>query len=52
MIEWNSYGPAAGVNFNTTEPYSSNVDDRALHELYLWPWYDAVHDGMAAVMCS
>ena len=51
-LEWNADGPAAGVDFNITEPYSSNADDRTLHELYLWPWYDAVHDGMAAVMCS
>lgn len=51
VIEWNSYD-LPGVTFNITEPYSSNADDRTLHELYLWPWYDAVHDGMAAVMCS
>lgn len=50
--EWNAYGPAAGVLFNITEPYSSNADDRTLHELYLWPWYDAVHAGLASVMCS
>ncbi|RMY57759.1 hypothetical protein D0863_12505 [Hortaea werneckii] len=50
-IEWNSYD-LPGVGFNISEPYSANADDRTLHELYLWPWYDAVHDGMAAVMCS
>jgi len=50
-IEWNSFD-LPGVDFNITEPYSSNIADRALHELYLWPWYDAVHDGMASVMCS
>ena len=48
VIEWNSYG----LGPNITEPYSSNVDDRTLHELYLFPWYDAVHSGMAGVMCS
>lgn len=31
---------------------SSNVDDRTLHELYLWPFADAVYAGVAAVMCS
>ena len=27
------------------------MDDRTLHELYLWPWYDAVKEGMGSVMC-
>ena len=31
---------------------SSNVDDRTLHELYLWPFADAVRAGVASVMCS
>ncbi|KAI9640088.1 hypothetical protein NHQ30_011490 [Ciborinia camelliae] len=31
---------------------SSNVDDRTLHELYLWPFYNAVRSGVANVMCS
>ncbi|KAK3372692.1 glycoside hydrolase family 3 protein [Podospora didyma] len=31
---------------------SSNVDDRTLHELYAWPFGDAVKAGVAAVMCS
>ncbi|KAF7588621.1 hypothetical protein BBP40_005459 [Aspergillus hancockii] len=31
---------------------SSNVDDRTLHELYMWPFYDAVGVGTAAIMCS
>ena len=43
--EWNAYGIDA---FNITEPYSSNVDDRTFHELYLFPWYDAVHSGMVS----
>ena len=47
--EWNDYGI---LSFNITEPYSSNCDDRTLHELYLWPWYDGVYNGLAGVMCS
>ncbi|KAI7664173.1 hypothetical protein KC318_g7877, partial [Hortaea werneckii] len=35
-IEWNSYD-LPGVEFNISEPYSANADDRTLHELYLWP---------------
>jgi len=31
---------------------SANVDDRALHEVYAWPFADAVRAGVAAVMCS
>lgn len=34
------------------ETMSSTVDDRSMHELYLWPFADAVHSGVAAVMCS
>ncbi|KAL9050890.1 MAG: hypothetical protein Q9162_006365 [Coniocarpon cinnabarinum] len=48
-VEWNSYGIA---DFNITEPYSSNCDDRTFHELYLWPWYDAVKAGAAGIMSS
>ena len=31
---------------------SSNADDRTMHELYLWPFADAVHAGVASIMCS
>jgi beta-glucosidase len=31
---------------------SSNIDDRTLHELYAWPFGDAVKAGVASVMCS
>lgn len=34
------------------ESMSSNADDRTLHELYAWPFADAVHANVAAVMCS
>ncbi|KAJ4289371.1 glycoside hydrolase 3 [Collariella sp. IMI 366227] len=34
------------------ETMSSNVDDRAMHELYLWPFADAVHANVASVMCA
>ncbi|OAA54303.1 beta-glucosidase [Niveomyces insectorum RCEF 264] len=32
--------------------YSSNIDDRVLHELYLWPFAEAVHAGAGAVMTA
>ena len=34
------------------ETMSSNIDEKTMHELYLWPYYDSVHAGAAAAMCS
>jgi beta-glucosidase len=34
------------------EAVSSNVADRALHELYVFPFMDALRGGAASVMCS
>lgn len=31
---------------------SSNIGDRAMHEIYLWPFADAVRAGAGGVMCS
>lgn len=31
---------------------SSNIDDRTMHELYLWPFQDSIKAGVASVMCS
>jgi beta-glucosidase len=31
---------------------SSNINDRTMHELYAWPFGDAVRAGVASVMCS
>jgi beta-glucosidase len=38
-----------GVNIAAV---SSNVDDKTMHELYLWPFQDAVLAGSASIMCS
>lgn len=35
-----------------SQSLSSNVDDRTLHEIYLWPFADAVNEGVGSVMCS
>lgn len=35
-----------------TEAVSSNIDDKTMHELYLWPFQDAVLAGSASIMCS
>ncbi|WPH04783.1 glycoside hydrolase family 3 protein [Acrodontium crateriforme] len=35
-----------------SQSVSSNVDDRTMHELYLWPFYDAIKAGAGSVMAS
>lgn len=34
------------------EALSANLDDRTMHELYLWPFANAVRAKVASVMCS
>ncbi|KAI5918027.1 glycoside hydrolase superfamily [Camillea tinctor] len=34
------------------EAVSANIDDKTIHELYLWPFQDAVKAGSANIMCS
>lgn len=31
---------------------STNIDDKTLHELYMWPFQDALRAGTTCVMCS
>ena len=31
---------------------TSNLDDRTMHEIYLWPFAEAVRAGVGAIMCS
>ncbi|KAH8753108.1 beta-glucosidase [Diaporthe sp. PMI_573] len=35
-----------------TEAISSNIDDRTIHELYMWPFASAVKAGTSSIMCS
>jgi beta-glucosidase len=47
--------PTYDTNVTTTKTksaLSSNMDDRTMHELYLWPFANAVHAKAASVMCS
>ncbi|KAK4542052.1 hypothetical protein LTR36_007083 [Oleoguttula mirabilis] len=37
---------------NTILSSSANLDDRTMHELYLWPFQDLVYAGAGCVMCS
>ncbi|KAE9369026.1 glycoside hydrolase family 3 protein [Stipitochalara longipes BDJ] len=43
-------GTITGAIFQ--ESVSSNLDDRTMHELYMWPFANAVHAGVSSVMCS
>lgn len=45
-------GEAQGYGYNITESSSSNIDDVTMHELYLWPFADAVRAGVGSIMCS
>lgn len=48
----NIAGPPPGVGGITIEAVSSNIDDRTMHEVYLWPFADSVHAGTTSIMCS
>ncbi|KAF2842470.1 glycoside hydrolase family 3 protein [Patellaria atrata CBS 101060] len=37
---------------NITGSLSANIDDVSMHEVYLWPFADAVRAGVGGVMCS
>ncbi len=43
---------ATGYGYNISEALSSNIDDTTMHELYLWPFADAVRAGVGSIMCS
>ncbi|KAL2429490.1 putative beta-glucosidase G [Exophiala dermatitidis] len=44
--------PSLSPDNVTIEAVSSNIDDRTIHELYLWPFANGVHAGVASIMCS
>ncbi|KAK4099035.1 glycoside hydrolase family 3 protein [Parathielavia hyrcaniae] len=45
-------GEAQGYGFDIKETLSSNIDDKTMHELYMWPFADAVRAGVGSIMCS
>ncbi|KJZ74948.1 Putative beta-glucosidase A [Hirsutella minnesotensis 3608] len=45
-------GEAKGYGVNIDEALSSNVDDKTMHEVYAWPFVDAVKAGVGSIMCS
>ncbi|KAJ3580052.1 hypothetical protein NPX13_g512 [Xylaria arbuscula] len=40
------------LNGSRVEAISSNIDDRTLHELYLWPFVDSIRAGTSSILCS
>ncbi|KAL2865777.1 beta-glucosidase [Aspergillus lucknowensis] len=47
-----TYDPDGTVTDVLQEAVSSNIDDRTMHELYLWPFANAARARVASVMCS
>ncbi|KAJ5795455.1 CAZyme family GH3 [Penicillium psychrosexuale] len=45
-------GEAQGYGYNISQSVSSNIDDKTMHELYLWPFVDSIRAGVGSVMCS
>jgi beta-glucosidase len=44
--------PSYRTDGERLEPVSSNIDDKTLHELYLWPFVDAIHAGAGSILSS
>ncbi|OJJ54624.1 hypothetical protein ASPSYDRAFT_81595 [Aspergillus sydowii CBS 593.65] len=44
--------PTTDSEGNAVQSVSSNLDDKTIHELYLWPFQDAVLAGTTNIMCS
>ncbi|KAL3477746.1 glycoside hydrolase superfamily [Aspergillus californicus] len=40
------------MGMGSSGSYSASADDKATHELYVWPFADGVKAGMGAVMCA
>ncbi|KAL4745246.1 putative beta-glucosidase G [Aspergillus terricola var. indicus] len=47
-----TFNDSAPLGTVIQEAVSSNIDDRTMHELYLWPFANAVHAKAASIMCS
>ena len=41
-------GESISYGYNITATLSSNIDDKTMHEVYLWPFADAVRAGTAS----
>jgi beta-glucosidase len=41
-----------GTSGSISKGYSANLDDKTMHEIYLWPFASSVAAGVGSVMCS
>jgi len=44
--------PPALIPGALNQSLSSNIDPKTEHELYIWPFQDAIRAGAASVMCA
>lgn len=44
--------PGAISAYPNLPAITSNIDDRTMHEIYLWPFAEAVRAGVGSIMCS
>lgn len=51
---WTFDGGNTNPDANASDPesVSSNIEDRTIHELYMWPFANSIRAGVANVMCS
>ncbi|PYH93357.1 hypothetical protein BO71DRAFT_381635 [Aspergillus ellipticus CBS 707.79] len=47
-----TYAPDANATTYIQDSVSSNLDDRTLHEIYMWPFANAARARVASMMCS
>ncbi|CAI7598569.1 unnamed protein product [Penicillium manginii] len=47
-----TYAPEANATTYIQDSVSANIDDRTLHEIYMWPFANAVRAKVASAMCS
>ncbi|RAH70027.1 beta-glucosidase, partial [Aspergillus aculeatinus CBS 121060] len=47
-----TYAPDANATTYIQDSVSSNLDDRTMHEIYMWPFANALRARVASVMCS
>jgi beta-glucosidase len=49
------YGVSSGIaelDDSNSKGYSANLDDKTIHEIYLWPFAASVAAGAGSIMCS
>lgn len=44
--------PGSTEGYPDLPAITSNIDDRTMHEIYLWPFAEAVRAGVGSIMCS